>query len=64
MDAIEELPIEQRTVFILQTIEGLTFREIANIEDVSINTLIARKRYAVAFLRKRLKSMKELLKLK
>ncbi len=61
MEAIEELPIEQRTVFILQTIEGLTFREIANIEDVSINTLIARKRYAVASLRKRLKSIKELL---
>ena len=61
MDAVEELTLEQRTVFILQTIEGLTFREIAATEEVSINTLIARKRYAVAFLRRRLKSMKKLL---
>ena len=61
MDAIEELPLEQRTVFILQAIEGLTFREIAVIEDVSVNTLIARKRYAVAFLRKRLRSIKKII---
>ena len=61
MDAVEELPVEQRTVFILQTIEGLTFREIAAIEEVSVNTLIARKRYAVAFLRRHLKSIKKLL---
>ena len=61
MDAIEELPLEQRTVIIMQSIEGLTFREIAAIEGISINTLTARKRYAVAFLRKRLKSVKKII---
>ena len=61
MDAIEELPLEQRTVIIMQGIEGLTFREIAAIEGISINTLIARKRYAIAFLRKRLKSIKKII---
>jgi RNA polymerase sigma factor (sigma-70 family) len=61
MDAIEELPVEQRSVIIMQSIEGLTFREIAAIEGISINTLIARKRYAVAFLRKRLKSIKKII---
>jgi RNA polymerase sigma factor (sigma-70 family) len=61
MDAIAELPLEQRTVIIMQGIEGLTFREIAAIEGISINTLIARKRYAIAFLRKRLKSIKKII---
>jgi RNA polymerase sigma factor (sigma-70 family) len=61
LDAIEELPLEQRSVLIMQSLEGLTFREIAAIEDVSINTLIARKRYAIAFLRKRLESIGKLI---
>ena len=61
LDAIEELPLEQRTVLIMQSLEGLTFREIAAIENISINTLIARKRYAIAFLRKRLKSIQEII---
>ena len=60
-NAIEELPVEQRNVIILQAIEGVSFREIASIEDVSINTLIARKRYAVKFLRKRLVEIKNLM---
>ncbi len=61
MDAIEELPVEQRSVLIMQCLEGLTFREIAAIDDVSINTLIARKRYAIAFLRKRLESIRKII---
>jgi RNA polymerase sigma factor (sigma-70 family) len=61
MDAIEKLPVEQRTVIIMQGIEGLTFREIAAIEGISINTLIARKRYAIDFLRKRLKLIKKII---
>ncbi len=61
MDAVDELPDEQQAVFIMQAIEGMTFKEIAEIEDVSINTLLARKRYAVKFLRKRLSEMKKLI---
>ena len=60
-DAIEELPIEQRTVIVLQSIEGIPFREIAAIEDVSINTLLARKRYAIRFLKKRLHEIRDLI---
>ena len=61
-DKIKELPIEQRNVFILHTIEGLSFKEIAAIEGVSINTLLARKRYAVLALRKRLNEINKMLK--
>jgi RNA polymerase sigma factor (sigma-70 family) len=60
-EAIEELPETQREVFILQAVEGKTFREISASTGTSINTLLARKRYAVQFLRKRLKDMKEIL---
>ena len=49
--AIGELPEEQRRVIILQSLHDMTFREIAGMEDVSINTLLARKRYAVNYLR-------------
>ncbi|MDZ7264855.1 MAG: sigma-70 family RNA polymerase sigma factor, partial [candidate division KSB1 bacterium] len=51
MEAIEELPEKQRYVFIQQVVEGKTFRELAEETGDSINTLIARKRYAVQFLK-------------
>lgn len=53
-DAIDELPDKQRYVFIQQVIEGRTFRELAQETGESMNTLIARKRYAVQFLKNRL----------
>lgn len=59
-DAIEDLPDEQRTVFIRQELEGFTFREMAEESGVSINTLMARKRYAVLFLKKRLSVLKKI----
>lgn len=52
--AIEELPEEQRRIIILQSLHEMTFQEIAEMEGVSINTLLARKRYAIKYLRKRL----------
>ena len=61
IEALEELPGEQRDIFIRQVIEGRTFREISEESGLSINTLIARKRYAVHFLRKRLQEIKELI---
>lgn len=61
IESVDELPEKQRQVFIRQVIDGLTFREIAQETGESINTLIARKRYAVQFLRYRLKEIRKLL---
>jgi RNA polymerase sigma factor (sigma-70 family) len=61
MEAIDELPEKQRYVFIQQVMEGKTFRELAEETGESINTMIARKRYAVQFLHSRLHEIKKLL---
>jgi len=53
--ALAELPPEQREVFIAQELEGVSFRELAQRSGVSINTLLSRKRYAVRYLRERLR---------
>ena len=55
MSALAELPKEQREVFIAQEFEGRSFKELSERRGISINTLIARKRYAVLHLRKRLR---------
>jgi RNA polymerase sigma factor (sigma-70 family) len=55
--AIEELPVEQREVFVGHEIEGRSFKEMAGKTGVSINTLLARKRYAVRHLRERLRDL-------
>ncbi len=52
--ALDELPPEQRLVFVAQELEGRSFKELAAETGVSVNTLLARKRYAVLHLRKRL----------
>jgi RNA polymerase sigma factor (sigma-70 family) len=52
--AIDELPKEQRDVFVAHEFDGRSFKEMAAATGVSINTLLARKRYAVLHLRKRL----------
>jgi len=52
--AIGELPEEQRRVILLQSLHEMTFREIAAMEGVSINTLLARKGYAIKYLRNHL----------
>jgi RNA polymerase sigma factor (sigma-70 family) len=57
--ALEELPEEQRDVFIAHEIDGRSFRELAAETGVSVNTLLARKRYAVLHLRKRLAEIKQ-----
>jgi RNA polymerase sigma factor (sigma-70 family) len=61
IEALEELPAEQRDAFIQQAIDGKTFREISEQSGVPLNTLIARKRYAVQFLRGRLHDLKEIM---
>jgi RNA polymerase sigma factor (sigma-70 family) len=54
--ALAELPREQREVFIAHELEGVSFRELSARSGVSINTLLARKRYALQFLRGRLQA--------
>jgi RNA polymerase sigma factor (sigma-70 family) len=55
--ALDELPEEQRDVFVANEIEGRTFQELSVETGVSINTLLSRKRYAVLHLRRRLHSI-------
>jgi len=55
--ALDELPAEQKQVFIWQELEHKTFDEIAVETGVKVQTLVSRKRYAVLHLRKRLKQL-------
>jgi RNA polymerase sigma factor (sigma-70 family) len=57
--ALEELPDEQREIFIAHEIEGKSFKELSAETGVSVNTLLSRKRYAVLHLRDRLQSVYE-----
>jgi len=52
--AMNELPEEQRAVFVAHEIQGRSFKEIAAQSGINVNTLLARKRYAVLHLRERL----------
>jgi RNA polymerase sigma factor (sigma-70 family) len=53
-EALDELPEEQRSVFVKHELEGYSFKELASESGVSVNTLLSRKRYAVLHLRDRL----------
>ncbi len=55
--ALDELPEEQREVFVGHELEGRSFKEMAAETGVTVNTLLARKRYAVLHLRERLRSI-------
>ncbi len=57
VSALEELPAEQRDVFIWHELEDQSFKEISERTGVPLNTLLSRKRYAVLFLRNRLKDL-------
>ena len=57
--AVDELPQEQREVFVAHELEGRSFKEMAAETGVSVNTLLSRKRYAVLHLRQRLQSIYE-----
>lgn len=55
--AVEELPAEQRDIFIAHELEGRSFKKMSTETGVSVNTLLSRKRYAVLHLRERLRSI-------
>lgn len=56
--ALDELPPEQREVFILNELEDVPFKDISEQTGVPVNTLLSRKRYAVLHLRERLASLR------
>lgn len=58
-DALEELPENQREVFVAHELLGKSFKEISDATGVGVNTLLSRKRYAVLYLRERLKDIHE-----
>ena len=57
--ALDELPGEQREVFVQNEIEGVAFKDIAAQTGLSVATLISRKRYAVLHLRERLRRLRD-----
>jgi RNA polymerase sigma factor (sigma-70 family) len=58
-NALDELPEEQRQIFIAHEIEGRSFKELAAETGLSVNTLLSRKHYAVLHLRRRLQAIHE-----
>ena len=58
-DALDELPEAQREAFLAHEVLGRSFKEMSAETGVSVNTLLARKRYAVLHLRKRLKEVQK-----
>lgn len=58
-NALNELPAEQREVFVMNEMEGIPFKDIAEKTGLTVNTLLSRKRYAVLHLRDRLSVLKD-----
>ena len=58
-EGLDELPPEQRDVFVWHELDGKSFNEISAETGVSLNTLLSRKRYAVLHLREKLKEVYE-----
>jgi RNA polymerase sigma factor (sigma-70 family) len=58
-DALDELPPEQKEVFVMHELEDRSFKEISELTNTPVNTLISRKRYAILFLREQLKDIYE-----
>lgn len=55
--ALDELPDEQREVFVAHELEGRSFKELSAESGINVNTLLSRKHYAVLHLRARLQSI-------
>ena len=58
-EALEEMPENQREVFVAHELMGRSFKELSEEMGVSVNTLLSRKRYAVLYLRERLQEIDE-----
>ncbi|MFC5410057.1 RNA polymerase sigma factor [Larkinella bovis] len=57
MEAVADLPADQREVFVRHELDGQGFREMSDETGIPINTLLSRKRYAVLYLRERLRGL-------
>ena len=55
--ALDELPEEQREVFVAHELMGYSFKELSEESGVGLNTLLSRKHYAVKHLRERLRDI-------
>jgi RNA polymerase sigma factor (sigma-70 family) len=55
--AVDELPEEQREVFLAHEFEGTSFKKLSAETGISVNTLLSRKHHAVLYLRRRLQSI-------
>ena len=60
-EALEEMPEEQREVFVAHEFLGKSFKQLSEETGVSVNTLLSRKRYAVLQLRERMQELDEVL---
>jgi RNA polymerase sigma factor (sigma-70 family) len=56
-ETLDELPVEQRDVFVMHEFEGKSFKEIARLTGEPMSTLLSRKRYAVLYLREQLRDL-------
>ena len=56
-NAMDDLPEEQRDVFVKHELEGISFKDISQLTGVPVNTLLSRKRYAVIQLREKLREL-------
>jgi RNA polymerase sigma factor (sigma-70 family) len=56
-EALDELPEEQREVFVAHELMGYSFKQIAAQSGITLNTLLSRKHYAVLYLRQRLRAI-------
>jgi len=61
-EALEELPAEQKQAFVLNELDGISFKQISEETGIPLNTLISRKRYAVLHLRTKLADLHDALK--
>lgn len=57
--AVEELPEEQREVFLLRQLQGMAFKEVAEVVGVPVNTVKSRMRYALERLQQGLGDLQE-----
>ena len=55
--ALDELPADQREVFLAHEVEGRSFKEMAAETRINVNTLLWRKHAAVTYLRQRLQTI-------
>ena len=55
--ALDELPEEQRDVFVAHELMGYSFKELSTQTGIGVNTLLSRKRYAILHLRQRLQAI-------